>query len=194
MGLCAFRATWSRVDCSIFTLTLTSTSTIDFTMTLRAANTNKNTPATSWSIAELAAHFEITTRAVRFYEDKGLITPARLGGHRVFNEIDIARIEKILRAKRIGFSLDDIKQFLEITDGVVRTGEALQDRKVNFEAVIKRLRRKRRDIDIVAKDMQDLCALIDNYLENTPASGVFEFAEAYDEMFRAHLDEDFIQV
>ncbi len=163
-------------------------------MISNSANTNVTTPAVSWSIAELAAHFEITTRAIRFYEDKGLIAPARIGGHRVFNEGDRARIEKILRAKRIGFSLGDIKQFLEITDGDVHTSLELQNRKVSFEAVIKRLRRKRRDIDIVAKDMQDLCALIDNYLENTPIDGVFEFAEAYDEMFRAHLDEDFIQV
>ncbi len=163
-------------------------------MIFNPANTNETAPAASWSIAELAAHFEITTRAIRFYEDKGLIAPARIGGHRVFNEGDKARVEKILRAKRIGFSLEDIKQFLEVTDGVVRAGPELQSRKVSFEAVIKRLRRKRRDIDIVAKDMQGLCALIDNYLENASAGGVFEFAEAYDEMFRAHLDEDFIQV
>ncbi|MCF6275741.1 MAG: MerR family transcriptional regulator [Robiginitomaculum sp.] len=151
----------------------------------------------SWSIADTAEHFDITTRALRFYEDKGLLTPHRANGRRVFNSGDRERLEKILRAKRIGFSLEDIKQFLDITDGDVTDQEELLRRKTSFEAVIKRLRCKRRDIDVIAKDMQDLCTLIDNYLENAPQdgkSGVFEFADAYDAKFRAHLDEDFIPV
>jgi len=155
------------------------------------------TTCPQWGIAELAAHFDITTRAIRFYEDKGLISPARVSGHRAFSEIDKLRLEKILRAKRIGFSLEDIKQFMEVTDGDVTGADELTARKASFEAVIKRLRRKRRDIDVIAKDMADMCALIDNYLENTPQdgkSGVFEFADAYDAMFRAHLDEDFIAI
>jgi len=151
----------------------------------------------SWGIADTAAHFEITTRALRFYEDKGLLMPHRANGHRVFNAGDRERLEKILRAKRIGFSLEDIKQFLEVTDGDVTSVDELTARKTSFEAVIKRLRSKRRDIEVIAKDMQDLCTLIDNYLEHAPQdgkSGVFEFADAYDAMFRAHLDEDFIPV
>lgn len=151
----------------------------------------------SWSIADTALHFEITTRALRFYEDKGLLTPHRANGRRVFNAGDRTRLEKILRAKRIGFSLEDIKQFLEVTDGDITGTAELTARKTSFEAVIKRLRSKRRDIEVIAKDMQDLCTLIDNYLENAPQdgkSGVFEFADAYDAKFRAHLDEDFIPV
>ena len=163
-------------------------------MTISAASTRQTSAPLSWRIAELAAHFDITTRAIRFYEDKGLISPARIGGHRVFNAVDKARLEKILRAKRIGFSLEDIKQFMEVTDGDVKNADELLERKASFEAVIKRLRRKRRDIDVIAKDMADLCTLIDNYIETAPAGGVFEFADAYDAMFRAHLDEDFIPV
>ena len=72
-------------------------------MTISAASTRQTSAPLSWRIAELAAHFDITTRAIRFYEDKGLISPARIGGHRVFNAVDKARLEKILRAKRIGF-------------------------------------------------------------------------------------------
>jgi len=152
------------------------------------------TTCPQWGIAELAAHFDITTRAIRFYEDKGLISPARVSGHRAFSETDKLRLEKILRAKRIGFSLEDIKQFLDVTDGEVTQQGELLARKASFEAVIKRLRNKRHDIEAIAKDMQDMCALIDNYLENAPVGGVFEFADAYDAMFRAHLDEDFIPV
>lgn len=148
----------------------------------------------NWGIAETAKHFEITTRAIRFYEDKGLLTPSRANGRRVFNDQDRERLEKILRAKRIGFSLEDIKQFLDVTDGSVTDAEELLRRKTSFEAVITRLRSKRKDIEVIAKDMQDLCAIIDNHIENAPTSGVFQFAEAYDAMFRAHLDEDFIPI
>lgn len=148
----------------------------------------------SWGIADTALHFEITTRALRFYEDKGLLKPHRLAGRRVFNAYDRERLDKILRAKRIGFSLEDIKQFLDVTDGTVTETDELLRRKTSFEAVITRLRSKRKDIEVIAKDMQNLCTLIDNYIETAPASGVFEFADAYDAMFRAHLGEDFIPV
>lgn len=151
-------------------------------------------PPDNWGIADTAEHFEITTRALRFYEDKGLLKPHRLAGRRVFNARDRARLEKILRAKRIGFSLEDIKQFLEVTDGDVTDIEELLQRKSSFEAVIARLRNKRKDIEVIAKDMQDLCTLIDNYVETAPDTGVFQFAEAYDAMFRATMDEDFIPV
>ena len=171
-------------------------------MTIQSATKPAATPATKhkdetakyWGIAEIAAHFEITTRAIRFYEDKDLLSLARVGGHRVFTKLDIERLEKILRAKRIGFSLEDIKQCLDITDGNVKQQTELLARKASFEAVIERLRSKRQDIEVISKDMQDLCALIDNYLETAPIGGAFEFADAYNAMFRAHLDEDFIAV
>lgn len=158
------------------------------------SNSIQPDPRDNWGIAETAEHFGITTRALRFYEDKGLLTPHRANGHRVFNALDRARLEKILRAKRIGFSLEDIKQFLEVTDGDVTDTEELLHRKTSFEAVIRRLRNKRKDIEVIAKDMQDLCTLIDNYVKTAPNTGVFQFAEAYDAMFRATMDEDFIPV
>lgn len=142
-----------------------------------------------WGIARTAEHFEITPRALRFYEDKGLLTPHRIGGRRVFNAQDRSRLEKILRAKHIGFSLEDIKEFLEVTDGTVTQIDELLRRKTSFEAVITRLRRKRKDIKIIAKDMQDLCTLIDNHMERAPASAVFQFADAYDALFRKQLQE-----
>ena len=145
-----------------------------------------------WGITELAAHFDITTRAIRFYEDKGLLSPARSRGHRILSSADKQRLEKILRAKRIGFSLEDIKQFLDVMDGQVEAQGDLLERKASFEAVIIRLRKKRRDIEVIAKDMQDLCVMIDTYMETAPAGGVFEYAGAYEAMFRTTLDEDFI--
>jgi len=163
-------------------------------MTLTSAHSSKAEPRDNWGIAELAASFEITTRAIRFYEDKGLLSPKREGGHRVFGVGDRERLEQILRAKRIGFTLEDIKLVLEVTDGEVVSRDELLLRKASFETVIKRLRKKRRDIDIVAKDLQGLCTVIDEYAKTAPTGEVFQFAEAYDAMFRQHLDEDFIPI
>ena len=142
-------------------------------------------------IAEVAAHFGITTRAIRFYEDKGLISPRRENGSRVFDLSDKERIKKILRAKRIGFSLDDIKLFMDVIDGEVKSRDELLSRKREFERVIGNLNRKRDDINALIKDMRAMCAAIDQYVKTAPETRVFEFADAYQSAFR-NLDENFI--
>ena len=69
-----------------------------------------------FSIADLAQEFGISTRAIRFYESKGLIMPERLGATRVFRRRDRARLILILRGKRLGFSLRDISDYLALYD------------------------------------------------------------------------------
>lgn len=69
-----------------------------------------------YSIADLAREFGISTRAIRFYESKGLISPERLGATRVFRRRDRARLILILRGKRLGFSLRDISDYLSLYD------------------------------------------------------------------------------
>ncbi|KQN77172.1 MerR family DNA-binding transcriptional regulator [Devosia sp. Leaf64] len=69
-----------------------------------------------YSIADLAKEFGISTRAIRFYESKGLISPERLGATRVFRRRDRARLILILRGKRLGFSLRDISDYLALYD------------------------------------------------------------------------------
>ena len=68
------------------------------------------------TITELADQLGVTARAIRFYEDKGLISPARAGATRVYTRRELARMQLILRGKRLGFSLRDIKQFLDLYD------------------------------------------------------------------------------
>ena len=68
------------------------------------------------TITELAAQLGVTARAIRFYEDKGLISPARAGTARIYTRRELARMQLILRGKRLGFSLRDIKQFLDLYD------------------------------------------------------------------------------
>lgn len=67
-----------------------------------------------YSITELAKELNITPRTIRFYEDQGLITPQRVGTTRVYSHRDRARMILILRGKRLGFSLKDIKEFLDL--------------------------------------------------------------------------------
>ena len=69
-----------------------------------------------FAIADLAREFGISTRAIRFYETKGLLTRERVGSTRVFRRRDRARLILILRGKRLGFSLRDISEYLSLYD------------------------------------------------------------------------------
>jgi DNA-binding transcriptional MerR regulator len=74
------------------------------------------TQARLYTVTELARDLGVTARAIRFYEDKGLITPPRAGTTRVYSARDRARMILILRGKRLGFSLSTIKEYLDLYD------------------------------------------------------------------------------
>jgi DNA-binding transcriptional MerR regulator len=76
-----------------------------------------------YAIADLAREFGISTRAIRFYESKGLLAPERVGGTRVFRRRDRARLMLILRGKRLGFSLRDISEYLSLYDPQSHTAQ-----------------------------------------------------------------------
>lgn len=81
-----------------------------------------------YSIRDLSDEFDITPRALRFYEDKGLIAPERKGLQRIYNRRDKARINLILRGKRLGFSLAEIRDWLdlyELQDGQIAQAQML---------------------------------------------------------------------
>jgi len=70
----------------------------------------------SYSIGDLSKEFNITTRSIRFYEDKGLITPTRKGQTRIYSQRDKVRLRLILRGKRLGFSLAETGKIFELYD------------------------------------------------------------------------------
>jgi len=70
----------------------------------------------TYTIAELAREFEVTTRTIRFYEDKGLIMPERQGQRRVYSPRNRIRLRLIMRGKRLGFSLDEIRGIIDLYD------------------------------------------------------------------------------
>lgn len=69
-----------------------------------------------YSIRDLAREFDITTRSIRFYEDRGLLSPARDGQQRIFDESQRVRLMLIVRGKRMGFSLDECRQLIDLYD------------------------------------------------------------------------------
>ena len=72
--------------------------------------------APTFGIADLAKEFDVTTRTLRFYEDEGLIAPARQGQKRIFSPRDRVRLKLILRGKRLGFSIEEIREIINLYD------------------------------------------------------------------------------
>lgn len=156
-----------------------------------SVNGTKLPKNSTWSIREFSDIFEITPRAVRFYEDKGLISPDRESGTRVFGAADHVRMTNILRAKRLGFTLDDIKIVMDVTDGQITEKSELVLRKSNFEKVIKSLNRRKTDIDILTRDMGELCRIMGEQLDNTDENAqAIELANAYEAAFEQHFSSD----
>ncbi len=80
--------------------------------------------AQTYTISELSEQFDITARTIRFYEDQGLISPRREGTRRVYEERDRVRMKLILRAKRLGFTLSEIRETLDLYDSASGGEEA----------------------------------------------------------------------
>lgn len=88
----------------------------------------RDTGSRTYSISQLAREFDITTRAIRFYESEGLLNPEREGRNRLYSQRDHTRLKLILRGKRLGFSLDEIGEMFELYDSPI--GELAQLRHV----------------------------------------------------------------
>lgn len=83
-------------------------------------------PGKTYTISELAQEFDITPRAIRFYEDMGLLQPSRAGRNRVYQQRDRTRLKLTLRGKRLGFALQEIKQLVTMYDTESDTAPQLE--------------------------------------------------------------------
>lgn len=83
-------------------------------------------PARTYTITELAQEFDVTPRAIRFYEDMGLLEPTRAGRNRVYSQRDRTRLKLTLRGKRLGFTLQEIRQLVTMYDTESDTAPQLE--------------------------------------------------------------------
>ena len=123
----------------------------------------------TYKISELAKEFDITTRSIRFYEDMGLIQPERKGSMRVYQRRDKVRLKLILRGKRLGFSLAEIRDLLELYDTNQLDTQLIKMLKIidDKEAVLKR---QLEDITIVLEDLNTARKRCEEALERSKVS------------------------
>ena len=110
----------------------------------------------TWTIGELASEFDTTLRTIRFYEDRGLLTPERQGTTRIFHDRDRVRLQLILRGKRLGFTLDEIAHVINMYDETPGRRGQLQFLIADIEKRRHALLEKRRDLDDSLAELDDL--------------------------------------
>lgn len=120
----------------------------------------------TYSIGELARMFEVTPRTIRFYEQEGLLAPQRRGQTRIYREKDRVRLKLTLRGKRLGFSLAEIREVVEMYDAMPdgnarqlkRLLEILADKRANLERQLEDIRLMQRELDDVESRARDVLA------------------------------------
>jgi DNA-binding transcriptional MerR regulator len=109
------------------------------------------TGETTWTIAQVAQEFGVTHRTVRHYEDLGLIAPERRGTQRLYHRRDRTRLSLILRGKRLGFPLEEIRTIIDLFD-------APRGRRTQLEYVLGQIDERRADLEQRLRDVQDAIA------------------------------------
>ncbi len=109
-----------------------------------------------FSITELARELSISTRTIRFYETKGLLSPDRVGGNRVFQNRDRGRLLLILRGKRLGFSLKDISEYLALYDSDETRVSQTQLLKEKVEMRLEKLHSQMHDLKTTIAELEEM--------------------------------------
>ncbi|MBB3167010.1 MerR family transcriptional regulator [Simiduia aestuariiviva] len=108
-----------------------------------------------YSISDLAREFDITTRAIRFYEDKGLLAPARRGQTRLYSHADRVKLKLILRGKRLGLSLEESGEIIGMYDPGSNNVPQLERLIGKIQERRRALLAQKRDIDIMLAELED---------------------------------------
>ena len=133
----------------------------------RVSDAQQDLSPAYYSISDLAAEFGITTRTIRFYESRGLIAPERIGTTRRYSRRDRARLMLILRGRNLGFTVEDVGEYLALYDadpGQVAQTKLLLDK---VKAAMSDLEKKRADIDAALADLADIAARCQDHLKGT---------------------------
>jgi DNA-binding transcriptional MerR regulator len=132
----------------------------------------------TYSITELCKEFDVTPRTLRFYEQKGLLSPARRGWTRLFSYRDRARLKLILRGKRVGFSLEEIKEMLDLYN--LRDGQLTQLRvaSTKMRERLSALQTQRVELEHAIEDLERTVEIVDGMLKERAQNGETETAKA----------------
>jgi DNA-binding transcriptional MerR regulator len=124
----------------------------------------------TYSITELCREFDVTPRTLRFYEQKGLLHPDRRGWTRLFSYRDRARLQLILRGKKVGFSLEEIKEMLDLYN--LRDGQLTQLRvsSTKFRERLEALRKQRLELEDAISDLEKTITVVDGMLKEREAA------------------------
>jgi len=128
-----------------------------------AANSNSVTEESSDGyarIGELARQYGVTLRTLRFYEDKGLLTPHREGTTRLYNRRDVARLKLILLGRKVGFSLREVKQILDLYDPHGSNAKQLKLALDKSEKQLVRLEKQRASIDEAITELTGMIGVV----------------------------------
>ena len=107
----------------------------------------------SYGISELAAEFNVTTRTIRFYEEKGLLSPARAGNRRIYSAADRTRLRLILRGKRLGFSLDEGAEIVGMYGSPGNNRRQLEKLVTRIQEKRVDLKRQQEDLTVMLLDL-----------------------------------------
>ena len=118
-----------------------------------------------YSIGEMCDAFGVTARALRFYEDEELIAPERRGTTRLYTDRDRARLTWILRGKSVGFSLNDIRELLDLYDVGDQQHTQMLATRDRCRERINALHRQKKDIDATLAELEEFCGILDERLD-----------------------------
>lgn len=125
-------------------------------------------PQELFTVNQLADALGITPRAIRFYETKGLLAPRRVGAMRVFTRRDRARLQLILRGIRLGFSLAEVAEYLDLYDADPAKTEQMRLLRDKVAERIAALEAQRRDLDQTLSELRSIAAQADAALNDEP--------------------------
>ena len=132
----------------------------------------------SYTITDLSDEFGVTARALRFYEDEGLISPERQGLTRIYSRRDRARLAWILRGKRVGFSLTDIREMIDLYDA---DEEHEAQRRVTVDKCRTRIALLTRQKDDIDAAIDELAAFVSALEQKSAGDDVAAFVAAIDQ-------------
>lgn len=123
-------------------------------ITVERSGMEQRDKAKTFSISELADELDISTRAIRFYEEKGLILPKRTrGNHRIYRRRDRARLKLILRGKRLGYSLDEIAEMIGMAEFDMDEIDQLKKSLAYGDKKLKEIDERMEELQILKQDL-----------------------------------------